>query len=181
MITIVQGDITRQQGIDAIVNAAKPSLLGGGGVDGAIHRAAGPQLLEACEALPLVRYVSSGLTRQITSGDVRCEVGDCRVTPGFNLAPYIIHTVGPIYEKDSKECVSALWSAYLNSLDLARMVGCRTVALPAISCGVYGYPVHEAVKAAMGAALEFEDDFEEIRFVLFEDEVYETFLSFRDN
>ncbi len=181
MITIVQGDITRQQGIDAIVNAAKPSLLGGGGVDGAIHRAAGPQLLEACERLPLVRRTLSGLTRQITSGAVRCEVGDCRATPGFDLAPYIIHTVGPIYERDSKDCASALWSAYVNSLNLALQIGCRTVALPAISCGVYGYPVQEAVKAAIGAALDFEDDFEEIRFVLFEDEVFETFLLYMAN
>ena len=177
MITIVKGDITTHRDVDVIVNAAKCSLLGGGGVDGAIHRAAGPQLLEACERLPLVPMLDLDYhTCRITGGDVRCTVGDARVTSGFNLSPYIIHTVGPIYEQGNlNNCHLALGAAYYHSLKLAHQIGARTIALPAISCGVYGYPINAAASIALSKAWNFRTLFEEIRFVLFEDAVFEAF------
>ncbi|MBR9909516.1 MAG: O-acetyl-ADP-ribose deacetylase [Gammaproteobacteria bacterium] len=152
-IKIVAGDITAAA-VDAIVNAANPSLLGGGGVDGAIHRAAGPELLDACRKLPAAH------------GE-RCPVGEARLTPGFNLpARYVIHTVGPRYDIDPNPPV-LLAAAYRHSLQLALAQGCRTVALPAISCGVYGYPAPQAAEIALAVCGEAEFDGLEISFYLF--------------
>jgi len=153
-VTVVSGDLTRQQ-VDAIVNAANERMLGGGGVDGAIHRAAGPRLVEACRAVPEVRR------------GVRCPTGEARITPGFDLpAMHVIHTVGPIYARHP-DPAGALASAYRASLSLAEEHGLRTIAFPAISCGVYGYPLDEAARIAVGVAREREWDLDEIRFVLF--------------
>jgi O-acetyl-ADP-ribose deacetylase (regulator of RNase III) len=153
-ITIVRGDITTMD-VDAIVNAANERLLGGGGVDGAIHRAAGGELLAACKALPEVRP------------GVRCPTGQARITPGFALrARYVIHAVGPRY--GMPDAPALLASAFRSSLALAEsQADVRTVALPAISCGVYGYPVDEAAAIALGVARERPWDLDEIRFVLF--------------
>lgn len=149
------GDITKQR-VDAIVNAANSRLLGGGGVDGAIHRAAGPRLLEACRALPEV------------SPGVRCPTGEARITPGFDLpARYVIHTVGPVYGGRPVDA-TLLASAYRSSLRLAVAHGLRTVAFPAISCGIYGYPLDEAAPLAVGVAREEAWELERIRFVLFD-------------
>jgi O-acetyl-ADP-ribose deacetylase (regulator of RNase III) len=143
-IELKLGDITHAQ-TDAIVNAAKSSLLGGGGVDGAIHQAAGPELLAACRAIPAV-------------DDVRCPTGQARITPGFKLkAKFVIHTVGPVYQEHDHPS-EALINAYRNSLRLALENGCTSVALPAISCGVYGYPSHEAATIAVATCQEPEFD-----------------------
>lgn len=153
---IFQGDITVLD-VDAVVNAANSSLLGGGGVDGAIHRAAGPQLLEECKTIG------------------GCPVGEARITKGYDLpAKYVIHTVGPIYSGKPEDAV-LLRSCYRNSLELALENNARTVAFPAISCGVYGYPITEASKIAIDAAAEFLRDNgfpQKIIFVLFSDKDY---------
>lgn len=156
-ITIVTGDITRAR-VDAIVNAANERMLGGGGVDGAIHDAAGPALREACEAVPEVRP------------GVRCPTGEARLTGGFALAArFVIHTVGPRYAMPNAPALLA--SAFRSSLELASAHDeIRSVALPAISCGVYGYPVDEAADIALGVARERPWELDEIRFVLFRDE-----------
>lgn len=126
--------------VDAIVNAANPTLLGGGGVDGAIHRAAGPGLLRACRALP-----------EIQPG-VRCPTGAARVTPGFDLrARWVVHTVGPIWQGSQAGEALLLAACYRNSLALAAQVDARSVAFPAISCGVYGYPYAQAARVALTA------------------------------
>ena len=139
-IEIVEGDITTLQ-VDAIVNAANEALLGGGGVDGAIHRAAGPELLAACRALRQVRP------------NVRCPTGEARITPGFRLAAkFVIHTVGPVWHGGDDGEAGLLASCYRQSLQLAHDHGLRSIAFPAISCGVYGYPVDLAVPIAVGAA-----------------------------
>ncbi|MCC6874777.1 MAG: O-acetyl-ADP-ribose deacetylase [Sandaracinaceae bacterium] len=154
-IRIVQGDITEQH-VDAIVNAANEGLLGGGGVDGAIHRAAGKALWRHCATLPEVRP------------KVRCPTGEARITPGFALpARFVIHTVGPRYEMPRR--AELLASAYRSSLRLAEENGLRTIALPAISCGVYGYPIEQAAKIAIQVARERAWDLDELRFVLFSD------------
>ncbi len=130
-IKIVQGDITRLE-VDAIVNAANSSLLGGGGVDGAIHRAAGPELLKACRPLG------------------GCPTGEARITPGFDLpAEWVIHTVGPVWRGGSAGEPDQLRACYENSLALARDNGARTVAFPAVSTGVYGYPKPDAARIAL--------------------------------
>ena len=135
MYSLVSDNIVFAQ-VDAIVNAANPSLLGGGGVDGAIHKAAGPVLLEACRHLP-----------EITKG-VRCPFGEARITPaGCLSARYVIHSVGPIYSQ-SRNPSSVLASAYQSSLALAVEYQCQSLAFPAISCGVYGYPWEEAASIA---------------------------------
>lgn len=134
-IEIVEGDITTAK-VDAIVNAANPAMLGGGGVDGAIHRAAGPELLVACKAVPAV------------NGE-RCPTGQARITPAGQLpSQYVIHTVGPVYSSVTNPA-ELLANAYKNSLDLALEHHCQSIAFPAISCGVYGYPFSEAAAIAV--------------------------------
>ncbi|MEM7135786.1 MAG: O-acetyl-ADP-ribose deacetylase [Myxococcota bacterium] len=159
-IRIDRGDLT-QADVDAIVNAANERMLGGGGVDGAIHRAAGPALLEACRAVPEVRP------------GVRCPTGEARITPGFSLlARHVIHTVGPIYGENSDDA-ALLASAFRNSLELALSKHLRSIAFPAISCGVYGYPVREAATVAASVIGERAWALDEIRFVLFSDAVFD--------
>ncbi|KGI77135.1 O-acetyl-ADP-ribose deacetylase [Oleiagrimonas soli] len=124
--------------VDAIVNAANPTLLGGGGVDGAIHRAAGPALLAACRQLPEIRP------------GVRCPTGEARITPGFALpATYVVHTVGPVWHGGDRGEAERLADCYRHSLQLALEHGLRSLAFPAISCGVYGYPVDAAARVAV--------------------------------
>ncbi len=131
--TLVTGDITEQR-VDAIVNAANCALSGGGGVDGAIHSAAGPELLASCRKLG------------------RCPTGEARITPAFNLpSKYVIHAVGPVWQGGGKGEPELLRSAYQNALSLAKENVCRTVAFPAISCGIYGYPLNLASEIAVQA------------------------------
>lgn len=153
-VTIASGDLTSQR-VDAIVNAANERMLGGGGVDGAIHAAAGAELLAACRAVPEVRP------------GVRCPTGEARLTPGFRLpARYVIHTVGPVY-RSAAESAPLLAQAHASSLQLALAHGLRTIAFPAISCGVYGYPLEEAAAVALRACREHAAGLEEVRFVLY--------------
>ncbi|MCP4747165.1 MAG: O-acetyl-ADP-ribose deacetylase [Desulfobacteraceae bacterium] len=163
-ILIKQGDITKLA-VDAIVNAANTSLLGGGGVDGAIHRAAGPELLEQCRTIG------------------GCPVGEARITKGYNLpAKYVIHTVGPVYHAGSEEA-ALLRACYTNCLSQAVKNGIKSIAFPAISCGVYGYPIEEACEIALDASIGFlgeNKSIEQIVFILFSDnhrEIYERRLS----
>ena len=149
-IKIIKGDITKLS-CDAIVNAANPSLLGGGGVDGAIHYAAGLELLEECRTLG------------------GCRTGEAKITKGYNLpARFVIHTVGPIYFEHSPEEAEVLLTAcYENSLKLARENGIKTIAFPLISAGVYGYPQREAIRVAVETMKMHQEEFEEITLVLF--------------
>jgi O-acetyl-ADP-ribose deacetylase (regulator of RNase III) len=136
-LSVVTSDLTRLA-LDAIVNAANPALLGGGGVDGAIHRAAGPGLLEACKALP-----------QVAPG-VRCPTGEARITPGFLLpARYVIHTVGPVWKGGHHGEPELLASCYRSCIVLAARHDVRSIGFPAISCGVYGYPPEQAARVAI--------------------------------
>lgn len=135
-ITLLTADITRLA-LDAIVNAANRALLGGGGVDGAIHRAAGPRLLEACRALPE------------QAPGVRCPTGEARITPGFDLpAAHVIHTVGPVWRGGSHDEPALLGACYRHAVQLAREHGLGSIAFPAISCGAYGYPPELAAAVA---------------------------------
>jgi O-acetyl-ADP-ribose deacetylase (regulator of RNase III) len=134
-LQIIEGDITKAR-VDAIVNAANPTMLGGGGVDGAIHRAAGPKLLQACQKVPAVN-------------GIRCPFGEARITEAGDLpASYVIHTTGPIYLNES-DPETVLISAYKNSLQLALDNNCQSIAFPAISCGAYGYPHPKAANIAL--------------------------------
>ena len=143
MMRIVQGDITTLQ-VDAIVNAANQVMLGGCGVDGAIHRAAGKELFDACLKVPEVRP------------GVRCPTGEARITPGFKLpAKFVIHTVGPVYRDGQHGEPKKLANCYRNSLALAAENGCKSVAFPCISTGVYGYPIDDAAAIAVREAQEF--------------------------
>ena len=161
-LEIVRDDITTLR-VDAIVNAANETLLGGGGVDGAIHRAAGPQLLVACKLLPQIRP------------NVRCPTGEARITDGFRLpAKFVIHTVGPVWHGGSRNEAELLASCYRESLKLAIENRARTIAFPAISCGVYGYPPRAAAHVAAQSAREFvadNDAVEKIFFVCFSEEI----------
>lgn len=154
-IQTVQGDITKQNDIEAIVNAANTSLLGGGGVDGAIHRAAGPELLAECRTLG------------------GCMTGEAKITKAYHLpCNYVIHTVGPIYHNGQRGEARLLANAYRNSLQLAMDYGIRTIAFPSISTGVYSYPLEEAAEIAVRTVREFymahPDAFDFVRFVLFD-------------
>ena len=154
-IRIIQGDICTQV-VDAIVNAAKPSLLGGGGVDGAIHRAAGPELLEACRLLK------------------GCETGQAKITPGYQLpASYVIHTVGPVWRGGQQGEAELLQSCYCHSLELALQHGLRSIAFPNISTGVYGFPKDQAAEIAINTVKDFLDEKDahlEVIFVVFDHE-----------
>ncbi len=151
-MVLVRGDITKEQ-VDAIVNAANTSLLGGGGVDGAIHRAAGPDLLAECKTLG------------------GCPTGEARITKGHKLpARHVIHTVGPVYRGGDRGEPELLAGCYQNSLALAADNGLETIAFPAISCGVYGYPIEAACRIALETTAEFLTEhpgIKEVRFVLF--------------
>jgi len=155
-VTLVKGDITKLK-VEAIVNAANKTLLGGGGVDGAIHRAAGPQLLEECKKLG------------------GCETGEAKITKGYNLpAKYVIHTVGPIWHGGNANEEKLLASCYRNSLQLAVEKGIKTIAFPSISTGAYGYPIELASVIALKETKKFiesepAEDLGEITFVLFSD------------
>jgi len=144
MIRVVQADITTLK-VDAIVNAANETLLGGGGVDGAIHRAAGPELLAKCRTLG------------------GCPTGEAKITPGFKLpAKWVIHTVGPAWHGGKSNEPALLAGCYRNSLELAHNHGIKTIAFPGISTGVYGYPKDEAAKIAVTIMREYENKFDVI-------------------
>ena len=159
-LELVQGDITRQD-TEAIVNAANPSLLGGGGVDGAIHRAGGPQILEEC--------------RKIGG----CPPGEARITSGGRLkAKYVIHTVGPIYRGGQQGEAETLASAYRSSLALASQHGIKSIAFPSISTGAYGYPIELAAPIALRTVMDYLRDHPEIelvRFVLYGSSAYKAY------
>jgi O-acetyl-ADP-ribose deacetylase (regulator of RNase III) len=161
MIQVLFGDITSMD-VDAIVNAANERMLGGGGVDGAIHRAAGRELYAACLAVPEVRPA------------VRCPTGQSRITPGFDLsARYVIHTVGPMWRGGGHGEAELLAACYRTALTLARQHQVRSIAFPAISCGVYGYPLDEAAAIAVREVRECDADFDRILLVALDEAVYE--------
>ncbi len=160
-LELVDGDIT-QQNTDAIVNAANNSLLGGGGVDGAIHRAAGPALLAECRTLG------------------GCDTGDAKITGGCGLkARYVIHAVGPVYAQAGRKAPELLSNAYRNSLRLASRQGIKSIAFPSISTGAYGYPVAEAARIALDTVTDYlldHPNIELVRFVLFGQPTYQAYV-----
>ena len=159
-IELLQGDITKLK-VDAIVNAANKSLLGGGGVDGAIHRAAGPELLEETKTL---------------NG---CRTGEAKITGGYKLpAKYVIHTVGPVWKGGNKKEAELLANAYSNSLKVASRHGLQTIAFPNISTGVYGFPKEKAADIAISTVLDFlkgHNGIQKVWFVCFDQENYEIY------
>lgn len=163
-IEVVRGDITRLE-VDAIVNAANEQMLGGGGVDGAIHRAAGPELLEACRAFPTVK------------SNVRCPTGKSRITPGFRLpARFVIHTVGPIWRGGYENERDQLASCYRSALWIAICAGVRTIAFPAISCGVYRFPLDEAADISLKTirtTLDADAPIDRVSLVAFDDAIFD--------
>lgn len=163
-IQFIQGDITKLA-VDAIVNAANSSLMGGGGVDGAIHRAGGPAILEEC--------------RQIVAWQGRCETSEAVITTGGNLpARFVIHTVGPVWSGGNNNESKLLENAYLNSLNLAVENEIETIAFPNISTGVYGFPKKKAAEIAINTVAKFLSENEQIRqvyFVCFDEENYELY------
>jgi O-acetyl-ADP-ribose deacetylase (regulator of RNase III) len=160
-IAVVQGDITKQE-VDAIVNAANTSLLGGGGVDGAIHRAAGPQLLEECRGLG------------------GCSTGDAKITKGYNLpAQWVIHTVGPVWQGGNHNEDELLANCYRNSLALAEQYSIKTIAFPAISTGVYSFPLERSTRIAVSEVksfLERNSSLEKVLLVCFSERDYQCYL-----
>ncbi|MGQ3684758.1 MAG: O-acetyl-ADP-ribose deacetylase [Candidatus Loosdrechtia sp.] len=160
ILELVVGDITKQD-TDAVVNAANISLLGGGGVDGAIHKAGGPKILDECKKLG------------------GCPTGEARITTGGDLkARYVIHTVGPVYHDGKRQEAELLANAYKNSLRLASQYKLRSVAFPSISTGAYGYPVHEAARIALKTVIDYlndHTDVELVRFVLFSQKPYQEY------
>ena len=159
MITLIQSDITKVQDVDAIVNAANKSLLGGGGVDGAIHRAAGPELLEECKKF---------------NG---CETGEARITGAYNLpCKYVIHTPGPVWHGGGEGEAELLASCYRNSLQVAVGHGVRKIAFPSISTGIFSYPLDQAAKIAVDTVKTFmvenPDALDLVEWVLFDDATY---------
>ena len=163
-IQLVFGDITKLE-VDALVNAANSSLMGGGGVDGAIHRAGGPAILEEC--------------RQIIALQGRCETGEAVITTGGNLsARFVIHTVGPVWHGGSNNEQRMLENAYLNSLKLALENGVETIAFPNISTGVYGFPKDQAARIAIKTVTDFltaNDQLRMVYFVCFDQENFELY------
>lgn len=214
MIRILRDSITDFDG-DVIVNAAKPSLMGGGGVDGVIHRAAGSGLLLACCQIQVVakeslfrctgcswkgnpdgfptgpcpecgarmentpRVSFRGPHAALMSNDIRCPTGEARITPGFNLrARTVVHTVGPVYAQHTPEQAGELLaSAYRSSCQLAVDCGFQTIAFPAISCGIYGFPIPQAAKIAVETCLEFKGMLQ-VSFYLFDEECYRSWSLF---
>ena len=160
VLELMQGDITEQD-TEAIINAANRSLLGGGGVDGAIHRAAGPQLVAQCRTLG------------------GCETGDAKITKGYKLkAGHIIHTVGPVYHSAGKTAPELLASCYRRSLEVASENKLKSVAFPSISTGAYGYPLEEAAPIALKTVSDYlkgHPDIQLVRFVLFGKEAYQAY------
>jgi O-acetyl-ADP-ribose deacetylase (regulator of RNase III) len=160
VLELIQGDLTEQD-TEAIVNAANRSLLGGGGVDGAIHRAAGPELLAECRTLG------------------GCDTGDAVITRGYNLrAKYVIHTVGPVYRGPNPATERLLESAYRRSLEVAHGKGIRSVAFPSVSTGVYGYPLEKAAPVALKTVIDFlgpHPEIELVRFVLHSTRAFDAF------
>jgi O-acetyl-ADP-ribose deacetylase len=156
-IQVIQGDITKQF-VDAIVNAANGSLLGGGGVDGAIHRAAGPELLAECRMLG------------------GCKTGDAKATKGYKLpAKYVIHTVGPVWHGGDSDEDQLLASCYRSLLEVAASLNVRSIAFPAISTGIYGFPKQRAAKIAVSEVSAFKRDMEKVLFVCFDAETAEIY------
>ena len=159
-IDIVRGDITKLE-VDAVVNAANTTLLGGGGVDGAIHRSAGPELLAECRTLG------------------GCKAGEAKITRGYRLpARFVIHTVGPIWHGGKHDEAQTLANCYRNSLKLAVENEIRTIGFPAISCGAYGYPIEEAAHIAFKTTREFlalSDEIEKVIFVIWGEDVYNAY------
>ena len=159
-IEIFRGDITKLE-VDAIVNAANTTLLGGGGVDGAIHRAAGPELLAECRTLG------------------GCQPGEAKITSGYHLpARFVIHTVGPIWRGGKHDEAQRLADCYRNSLQLALKNEIRTIAFPAISCGAYGYPIEEAAQIAFKTTRDFlaaNDEIQKVIFAVWGEDVYEAY------
>jgi O-acetyl-ADP-ribose deacetylase (regulator of RNase III) len=159
-LAIVEGDITKEA-TEAIVNAANSGLRGGGGVDGAIHRAGGPAIMEECRKIG------------------HCPTGQAVITTGGNLkAKYVIHTVGPVYSGGRRNEAGLLKSAYLESLKLASNKGIRSLSFPAISAGAYGYPLNEAARIALKTAIDYlgeHPEIEQVRFVLFGKPMYDIF------
>jgi O-acetyl-ADP-ribose deacetylase (regulator of RNase III) len=163
-LTVIRGDLTRQSA-DALVNAANSSLLGGGGVDGAIHRRGGPAILADCRALRASKYgrgLSTGQAVATTAGDL-----DAR---------WVIHTVGPRYSTDEDRS-ALLASCYRESLRVADELGARTVAFPAVSAGIYGWPVEDAARIAVETVRSVRTEAEEVRFVLLDERAYDAFAA----
>lgn len=163
-VTLARGDITRQQA-DALVNAANSSLLGGGGVDGAIHRRGGPEILAACRELRASHYGKGLATGRAVA-----------TTAGRLDATWVIHTVGPVWST-SEDRSELLASCYRESLRVADELGARTVAFPAISAGTYGWPLEDAARIALETVRAAHTAVEEVRFVLFDDRAYEAFVA----
>ena len=166
VIEVLQGDITKLE-VDAIVNAANRSLLGGGGVDGAIHRAAGRSLLDECRTLK------------------GCETGQSKITKGYNLpAKYVIHTVGPVWSGGNKQERELLKSCYYTALELARENNIKTIAFPSVSCGVYRFPIEEACQIAISTVKEYlnnYDGFEKVIFINPSEDIVEIYKKILTN